>query len=90
MLHQEKKTETKTVVLIIQEWYTCDICQDKIGEGSFDIREGRVLLKIGSSYPEGGSATEIRADICEKCFVEKLVPWLESQGVEMKTKEVEW
>ena len=35
----------------------------------------------GSSDPDGGSDHEVtRFDICPKCFRERLMPWLISQG----------
>lgn len=91
MRHQETKTTTEEVTRILREWETCDMCGAKIErETRFDIREGAVRLILGENYPEGGHRTELRADLCEGCFRNKLVPWLESQGVKMQTVQAEW
>jgi hypothetical protein len=77
---------------------TCDLCgreskanhSDDWGEGNFDIAETEVRLKVGDSYPEGGAGTEIEFDICPKCFRERLIPWLESQGTKVEEKGWDW
>lgn len=88
MLHKEE--ENRVVKVIVKKWITCDICHEEIKEGAFDIHEGEIRLKTGSSYPECGSSTEVRADICSECFNKLLVPWLESKGVTMAIIESEW
>lgn len=90
MLHQEKKSETKTITTVVREWITCDMCNSEVKKGPFDIREGQALLRIGSSYPECGSVTETQVDLCEKCFLSKLVPWLESQGATVQRVDRDW
>jgi len=90
MYHQETKEENRVLTTVLREWCTCDICGEEIKEDIYEVREGRIMLKLGSSYPEGGNAMIIRADVCEGCFMGKLVPWLESQGVVMQKEEVDW
>lgn len=79
-----KKRHTHTV---------CDICKRETKrEGwantEYAILETEVRIKEGTAYPENGDGTEIEYDICPKCFSEKLIPWLESQGV--KTEIRKW
>ncbi len=54
-----------------------------------DVTEVTVLYKTGwfGHGDEGGSGTKVDVDICPACFREKLIPWLKSQGVEVKTEE---
>ena len=83
----------KTVVVPEQrdqvvDFVTCDFCGVKHANHSYDINEVEVRHKEGVLYPEGGSGTETRVDMCGKCFDEKLVPWLRSQGCLPCT--VEW
>jgi len=42
-----------------------------------------------SCFPDGsGSGSEYDIDLCPTCFLEKLVPWLKSQGA--KIEERKW
>jgi hypothetical protein len=88
--HQETKTETREIKVVLREWQTCDMCGADITEKEYQVKEGRVLLKEGYSYPDGGDIKRLRADLCAECFINRLVPWLESQGVKMQTEEVDW
>lgn len=77
----------------VKEWVktTCDMCKDDIHRPvAYDIEEIEVSLKVGTNYPEGGSGELIEIDICSKCFTGKLVPFIKSQGAEVKTKKWEW
>ena len=83
-----KRYETREVparTTQVQIELTCDLCGVKASRHSgwqtFDDNalETTVEWKDGNSYPEGGSGTEIKIDICPKCFLERLVPWVESQ-----------
>ncbi len=76
---------------------TCDLCGRVASRGDWDssnyeVAESEVKVivrqKGGTAYPEGGSGTEIVVDVCPKCFKEKLVPFLRSQGA--KIEEREW
>lgn len=69
---------------------TCDVCGDEIKEERYSAEEVTVKRRTGCSYPDGGSGQEVSVDMCGKCFDEKLVPWLESQGVKPKTEDWEW
>lgn len=44
----------------------------------------------GYYHHDGGSFEQIHVDICPKCFLTKLVPWLESQGVKINKKEIDF
>ena len=70
------------------EKITCDLCGVEIRDASGRVDEVNLGRRIGWAYPEGGSGKKIEIDMCPKCFDEKLLPWLKSQGV--KVVEVEW
>jgi hypothetical protein len=77
----------------IYDYTVCDICKDESNEEwapGFSAFESTVEISDGESFPEGGSGTSIKYDICPKCFKEKLIPWLESQGAETKVNEWDW
>jgi len=77
----------------------CDLCGieskwSEWGAGCYEVAESNVTVEVtcktGESYPEGGSGTEFEVDICPKCFKEKLVPWLRSQGAKVDGEEWGW
>jgi hypothetical protein len=69
---------------------TCDLCGTEINCRGGDAEEVEVKHRTGFSYPEGGAGEEVSVDLCGKCFDEKLVPWLRSQGVEPRTEDWDW
>ena len=79
---------------------TCDLCgmeakPDDWTDGSgYTINETEIEVTVrhkdGSSYPDGGSGTETVIDLCPICFKQKLIPWLQSQGAKIESKEWEW
>ena len=52
--------------------------------------EIKVHQKEGQAFPEGGCGTEYTVDLCPDCFKNKLVPWLISQGADVKPIEWDW
>lgn len=71
----------------VVDFVTCDFCEAKIVATGYDINEVEVRHKTGVLFSDGGSGTETRVDMCGKCFDEKLVPWLRSQGCSPRTEE---
>ncbi len=70
---------------------SCDLCGTTITENyNYEVNEVEVRHKTGTSYPEGGSSEETSVDMCGKCFDEKLVPWLRSQGAEPRSEDWDW
>lgn len=72
----------------------CDLCARDAEQpgnpwtkGSYDVAEVEVSYKEGDSYPEGGSGTTIKFDICPSCFKEILIPLLESKGATPRKEE---
>lgn len=66
----------------------CDICHETIKHGNmFDVDEIKVEHKLGVCYPETSNGQTLSFDICEKCFNQKLIPWLESQGAKPTIEE---
>ena len=67
---------------------TCDLCGEEIKKNYYgEINEIVVKHKIGDSYPDGGSGTEASVDLCGKCFDNKLLTWLVSQGAKITFSE---
>ena len=74
---------------------TCDLCGFK-GKPHWDgglYEVNTTTLKVvaqhteGTQYPEGGDGEAINIDLCPKCFRERLVPWLKSEGANIKYEE---
>jgi hypothetical protein len=74
----------------------CDLCgastpyDDSWTTHNYHVQETEVYFKEGEQYPESGSGVEYRVDICPKCFKEKLIPWLVSQGCTAEMERWEW
>jgi len=72
----------------------CDICGDITKndwkESCYDAFDYSFWAKTGSNYPEGGSGEEVSIDICPKCIIGKLIPWVKSFGGEPTIKEWDW
>lgn len=70
---------------------SCDLCGAKISQNlDYVVEEVEVRHKTGAAYPDGGSGEETSVDMCGKCFDEKLVPWLRSQGAKPCAKDWEY
>jgi hypothetical protein len=78
----------------VQQYIECDLCKkhhtNNWKESIYDDVEVEICLRIGRSYPDGGSGENISFDICPDCFNTKLIPWMKSQGVEPEMKEWDW
>jgi len=75
---------------------TCDLCGVKSKGydwvcGSYEVKEVELSVTIkhrtGESYPSGGSGSTFEIDMCPKCFQEKLIPWIQSQGGNVREEE---
>lgn len=60
------------------------------GDGLPNTEESAIWSRCGYTDPDGGESTTTTADICNDCFEEHVVPFLESLGVKMRVKEIEW
>lgn len=77
-----KKVEIAATTRDETDFVTCDLCGECIEEAGYNIDEIEVRHRTGKSYPESGAGKETYVDMCGKCFDEKLVPWLRTQGAE--------
>ncbi len=78
----------------------CDLCgveaqsESWEAESCYNINETEIRIEIrqkeGSNYPDSGMGTTYEIDLCPVCFKEKLVPWLRSQGADIKEEEWVW
>ena len=93
----EKRTSVKEYEHLVSR--TCDLCgAEAAGEGwdstKWNVNETEVEIEVrskrGTEYPEGGCGTKIVIDICPKCFMGKLIPWVNSQGANVKSVEWDW
>jgi hypothetical protein len=46
-------------------------------------------MRIGELDPGGDFGEDTTVDLCPKCFTEKLLPWLKTQGVKPRTEKWE-
>ena len=80
----------------------CDLGCGTEGKGSVDNWEDEywqeeethmtveIYHKKGSNYPEGAYGKRLTVDICPKCFQEKLIPWLKSQGAKLEYEKYDY
>ncbi len=81
----------------------CDLCGERSPDNPgllcdevswsrdhFDVVETALYLKEGSRYPDGSSYTYTEIDICPECFRAKLIPWLKSQGIDARQRNVDF
>lgn len=59
-------------------------------DGLYCTEASAIWSRRGYTDPDGGESTTTTADICNDCFEEHVVPFLESLGVKMRVKEIEW
>ena len=68
---------------------TCDICgklhvapwcDTDWREGNYSVDDVEISYRTGTSYPEGGSGKKYTFEICPQCFVEFLVPFINTFG----------
>lgn len=99
MKRYEKQTYTKMIDVLVER--CCDLCGMKANKnyqdwdaGYYNVNETEVRVEVrqreGTSYPEGGSGTEVVIDLCPVCFKDKLIPWIKSQGGKVEAKEWDW
>jgi hypothetical protein len=75
----------------VVERVTCDMCGATIPRPhGFEISDIKVSYRNGTHYPEGGSGTEERVDLCLVCFTTRLIPWLRSQGCTPSVEDWSW
>ena len=73
---------------------TCDLC-GRVWLGNWDnhrysVAHTIIECRIGADIMGGSAGKFWQIDLCHTCFVEKLVPWLQSQGAEIEPTDWEW
>ena len=95
MRKHETRQETREYTYLLET--TCDLCGTIAKNGywdrsNYEVNETEIEVKIkqkqGEAYPEAGWGKEILIDMCPKCFTEKLIPWLKTQGADIQ--ETDW
>ena len=96
-LNMSSKYKVKQVKCTVFVEKHCDICGAKSNDiDNWDSdknysSETEITLSEGTTCPDGNGdfQTTFECDICPECFKQKLIPWLESQGVSPKGTDVE-
>ena len=95
-IYEEKTIREKRSVF---QKMICDICKKESenynwAASSYEVDETEMKISIkqreGNQSYDGGYGAEIEVDICPDCFMTKLVPWLQSQGANIKATEWYW
>jgi len=91
-IKEERVRPASTYFVVIR--MKCDLCgreSTKPAQGweenSFQVEEIEISHRSGEQYPESGSGDKIEIHLCPECFRNKLVPWLQSQGADVKYEE---
>lgn len=69
---------------------TCDLCGGERQTKGFAFSEVAVRCEVGYAFPGGSSITETRVELCAACFLDKLIPWLQTQGVVAHVEQKDW
>jgi len=93
-----KRYKTVTVPKTKQERFAglrCDMCKvtcegEDWSSERFKEEEVKIYYRSSETYPEGGEAKMHSVHLCPKCFMNKLVPWLENQGAVVAFEEWDW
>lgn len=93
MQYHEKRQRTEEYNHLIK--VVCDLCGKEnqstdwaTGFHEKDTVDVTVKQRECSIYPEGGTGTEYKIDLCPECFKDRLVPWLRSEGANIR--ELDW
>lgn len=91
---------TKTVdvpakKLVVLDHIECELCErtctnDNWSSRQYEVTRPKVSLTVGENYPEGGYGTETILDICPDCFRDKLVPWFQSLGDQIRIRDIDY
>jgi hypothetical protein len=87
--YEEKVTLVKKRVKVVIE---CDLCRanrNHWAQNPWEIGQTEVSMRIGELDPGGDFGEDTTVDLCPKCFTEKLLPWLKTQGVKPRTEKWE-
>jgi hypothetical protein len=64
----------------VVEKVECDMCGEEIKPSrNYEVDAVTVQRWHGETYPEGGNTRTQSFDICPKCFVEDLMPYIASK-----------
>lgn len=74
----------------VVDHYTCDLCKLPITKHGYHRNDVEISHDVGDYYPDGGNGTQTVVDLCGKCFTDRLLPWLKSQGVEPREEDRSW
>ena len=86
--YEDKTIPESTKSVLVKT--TCDICLCEIKDKTFIRNDVEISHEHGDVFPEGGYTDTDFVDLCGKCFQEKLIPWLISQGCKIQTKETDF
>lgn len=70
----------------------CNLCKKESTLGywvsdNHNASETEVYMVESNHYGDSGNGTAYMANICNNCFKEKLIPFLESEGSKVKIEE---
>lgn len=94
---KQEQVPAKTVTSI--DKIICDLCGAEAisgcwNSGCYEVEETEIEVSInqkeGMCYPDDSWGEEYLVDMCPKCFKEKLVPWLNEQGANIKPREYDY
>lgn len=67
MYIEKTKPVKKIVNEVIERYYECDDCKQKIVVGSYDQFKCYFKHEAGKVYPEGGKVEQRKFHFCQKC-----------------------
>lgn len=97
MKKYETRKRTGTYQVLVHR--ECDLCgfkttSDDWDGGVYKVNETEIQVTVkqkeGNNYPDCGFGTEFDIDLCPNCFKDKLVPWLRSEGADIRETDWDW
>jgi hypothetical protein len=94
-----RKTEKRTreITETVETEVACDLCgvarrRETCWEHAapYNVSETTIVLEAGTRYPGSGEITRTTFDVCPTCFLDRLMPWLASQGATPHVKRVDY
>ncbi len=83
-----RRYETKMAPSDLLVELKCDMCgtasplpHREWATEAFEVNRVTLSYRTGTHYPDCGHGDEISIDLCPACFVNRILPWLTSQGV---------
>lgn len=89
MYVEKTEKQIKEVEVILESYYLCDKCNEKIETKGYDAFEFELSYKTGYNYIEGGNGEKKEMELCPKC-ADDCIQLLKNNGYRINESEWDW